>query len=81
MGSEQHVSCWDFKKALAKLAPQFYGFTQQDAQELLQYLLDGLHEDLNTVKKKPFIENKQYDEKEEEEVAAREQWANYLKRN
>jgi ubiquitin C-terminal hydrolase len=31
---------------------------QHDSQEFLMYLLDTLHEDLNKVKKKPFIENK-----------------------
>ena len=29
----------------------FMGFDQQDAQELLLFLMDGLHEDLNRVSK------------------------------
>lgn len=28
---------------------------QQDAQESLQYIVDCLHEDLNRVKKKPYV--------------------------
>ncbi len=36
-------------------APQFSGYQQQDSQELLAFLLDGLHEDLNRVKKKPYL--------------------------
>ena len=28
----------------------------QDAQELLSFLLDGLHEDLNRVLKKPYVQ-------------------------
>ena len=32
---------------IGRYAPQFNGFQQQDAQELLNFLLDGLHEDLN----------------------------------
>ena len=34
----------------------FSGFAQHDAQEYMSYLLDGLHEDVNRVKKKPYIE-------------------------
>ena len=33
-----------FKWQLAKFAPQFSGYAQQDSQELLAFLLDGLHE-------------------------------------
>lgn len=36
---------------------QFRGYLQQDSQELLSSLLDGLHEDLNKVLKKPYIES------------------------
>jgi ubiquitin carboxyl-terminal hydrolase 4/11/15 len=45
-----------FKGALARFATQFAGYQQQDSQELLAFLLDGLHEDLNRVKKKRYIE-------------------------
>jgi ubiquitin carboxyl-terminal hydrolase 4/11/15 len=41
---------------LSKFAPQFTGYQQQDSQELLAYMLDGLHEDLNRILKKPYIE-------------------------
>ena len=49
-----------FKAALARFAPQFAGYQQQDSQELLAFLLDGLHEDLNRVKKKHYIEVRPY---------------------
>ena len=49
-----------FKAALARFAPQFAGYQQQDSQELLAFLLDGLHEDLNRVKKKHYIEVRQH---------------------
>ena len=39
-----------FRGALVESAPRFGGAFQQDAQELLAFLLDGLHEDLNRVK-------------------------------
>ena len=49
-------------------------------QELLAFLLDGLHEDLNRVKQKPYIESKDMDERPENEVA-NENWENHKKRN
>ena len=42
--------------AVGRFAPQFSGYQQHDSQELLTFLLDGLHEDLNRIKKKPYIE-------------------------
>lgn len=40
------------------IASQFSGYAQHDSHELLVFLLDGLHEDLNRVKDKPYIEFK-----------------------
>lgn len=37
-----------FREALVRFAPRFSGFDQQDSQEFLLFLLDGLHEDLNS---------------------------------
>ena len=48
----------NFKQAVGRFAPQFSGYQQQDSQELLTFLLDGLHEDLNRIKQKPYIELK-----------------------
>ena len=47
-----------FQVAVGRFAPQFSGYQQQDSQELLAFLLDGLHEDLNRIHKKPYIEQK-----------------------
>ncbi|KAF3785485.1 Ubiquitin carboxyl-terminal hydrolase 8 [Nymphaea thermarum] len=69
-----------FKSKLARFAPQFSGFNQHDSQELLAFLLDGLHEDLNRVKHKPYIESKDTPGRPDEEVAD-EYWANHLARN
>lgn len=49
-------------------------------QEFLAFLLDGLHEDLNRVKSKPYIQAKDADGRHVEEVA-NEYWANHLSRN
>lgn len=39
----------DFKKKIGEFAPRFSGYNQQDSSELLAFVLDGLHEDLNLV--------------------------------
>ncbi|XP_020093909.1 ubiquitin carboxyl-terminal hydrolase 9-like isoform X1 [Ananas comosus] len=69
-----------FKAKLARFAPQFSGYNQHDSQELLAFLLDGLHEDLNRVKKKPYIEAKDADGRSDEEFAD-ECWKNHKARN
>ncbi|XP_057729496.1 ubiquitin carboxyl-terminal hydrolase 8-like [Arachis stenosperma] len=69
-----------FKSKLARFAPQFSGFNQHDSQELLAFLLDGLHEDLNRVKCKPYAEVKDADGRPDQEVAD-EYWHNHLARN
>ncbi|KAG6693863.1 ubiquitin carboxyl-terminal hydrolase 8-like isoform X1 [Carya illinoinensis] len=69
-----------FKTKLADFAPQFSGYNQHDSQEFLAFLLDGLHEDLNRVKCKPYIEAKDVEGRPDEEVAE-EYWKNHLARN
>jgi ubiquitin C-terminal hydrolase len=49
-------------------------------QELLAFLLDGLHEDLNRVMQKPYIEARDADGRPDEEVA-NEHWQYHLSRN
>ncbi|KZP01433.1 UCH-domain-containing protein [Calocera viscosa TUFC12733] len=74
----------EFKSILAKFAPQFSGYMQHDSQELLAFLLDGLHEDLNRVLKKPYVEKPDWPGKggPKELIAfAEECWDGYLKRN
>ncbi|RWS30757.1 hypothetical protein B4U80_07215 [Leptotrombidium deliense] len=71
----------EFKLAVGRFAPQFSGFQQQDCQELMAFLLDGLHEDLNRVKQKPYIEVKTEFERRPDDIVAAESWANYKKRN
>lgn len=69
-----------FKTKLARFAPQFSGYNQHDSQELLAFLLDGLHEDLNRVKHKPYIKSRDADGRPDEDVAD-EYWANHIARN
>ena len=46
----------EFELQLQRFAPQFSGYQQHGSQELVAFLLDGLHEDLNRVLKKPYVE-------------------------
>lgn len=61
---------------MGRFAPQFSGYQQQDSHELLAFLLDGLHEDLNRIRKKPYIQLKDADGRPDKVTAA-----GFLKRN
>ncbi|KAL4432979.1 hypothetical protein ABPG74_005352 [Tetrahymena malaccensis] len=69
-----------FLNTIQQFSPIFGDGSQQDSQEFLIFLLDLLHEDLNRVKKKPVIEDKDYQSDQYETYAA-ESWKNYLLRN
>ena len=58
-GTAKCIAPRSFKQVVAKYAEQFTGFAQHDSQELLAFVLDGLHEDLNRIKKKPYVEQKE----------------------
>jgi ubiquitin C-terminal hydrolase len=75
------VSPTSFKKTISKWAPQFTGYRQQDSQEFLRFLLDGLHEDLNRVKVKPPYEELVDIEYEMEYDKANRWWNNYISFN
>lgn len=70
----------EFKSVISRFAPQFAGYQQHDSQELLSFLLDGLHEDLNRIKKKPYIEMKDHHGRPDEQISV-ESWENHKKRN
>ncbi|KAK3118773.1 hypothetical protein QOZ80_9BG0707130 [Eleusine coracana subsp. coracana] len=78
--SRSPVSPRPFKTKLSRFASQFSGCNQHDSQELLAFLLDGLHEDLNRVKHRPYINSGDTDGRSDEEVAD-EYWANHIARN
>uniref|UniRef100_A0A7N6A0N7 Ubiquitin carboxyl-terminal hydrolase n=1 Tax=Anabas testudineus TaxID=64144 RepID=A0A7N6A0N7_ANATE len=65
---------------VGRFAPQFSGYQQQDSHELLAFLLDGLHEDLNRIRKKPYIQLKDANGRPDK-VVAEEAWENHIKRN
>ena len=74
-----------FKRAIATLpgsGNQFAGFLQHDAQELLVFLLDTLHEDLNLVLKKPYFAHDDDGAAGNKSIArlAAESWASHMRR-
>lgn len=80
-GSNSAVAPRELKHKIERFAPQFAGYQQHDSQELLAFLLDGLHEDLNRVKTKPYVENPEVDEKTPEAEVAKEAWKRHKSRN
>lgn len=58
---------------VADYAPRFGDHMQHDAQELMMFLLDGLHEDLNRANKNIYIEGVEGDSSSEQ-VAAEAAW-------
>ena len=67
------------KRTMARKNPQFIGYQQQDSQELIMSLLDGLHEDLNRVMEKPYVQIPD-SEGRSDAVVAREQLAVHRRR-
>ena len=68
------------KDTIGRYAPQFSGYAQQDSHELITFMLDGIHEDLNRIKNKPIIESLDGDGSNDEDVA-NETWKRYKSRN
>ena len=54
--SSTTYSPYVLKSSISEFQPMFSGYQQHDSQEFLSFLLDGLHEDLNRVLKKPATE-------------------------
>lgn len=82
-GSQSSFSPREFKHQLARFAPQFSGYQQHDSQELVAFLLDGLHEDLNRVLKKPYVEKPDWEGGGAKELVelANKSWDGYMLRN
>ncbi|KAG8730628.1 CSN-associated deubiquitinating enzyme Ubp12, partial [Ceratobasidium sp. 428] len=75
-----------FKQALTRLAPALLsGLQQHDTQELLDFLLNELHGDLNRVLEEPDIETPEWPEtcggRDAETRLAKETWKVYRQRN
>jgi ubiquitin carboxyl-terminal hydrolase 8 len=68
------------KQTVAIFAPQFNNSYQHDSQEFCQFLMDGLHEDCNRVKSKPYVEELEGFGMEDEKAAV-ETWRKHLLRH
>lgn len=68
------------KRTVANFAPQFDNSYQHDSQEFCQFLMDGLHEDLNRVKSKPYVEELEGFGMEDGKAAI-ESWRKHLLRH
>ncbi|KAL0267099.1 UNVERIFIED_CONTAM: hypothetical protein PYX00_009454 [Menopon gallinae] len=79
-GSSKTIAPLKLRWTIGKYAPRFNGFQQHDSQELLAFLLDGLHEDLNRVHDKPYLELKDSDGRPDV-IVAQEAWENHILRN
>jgi ubiquitin C-terminal hydrolase len=79
-GKHSYISPKEFKYTIGKFAPQFSGYQQQDSQELIAYLLDGIHEDLNRIANKPVTEQVESNGRPDDVVAG-ESWVNHKRRN
>ncbi|XP_077997082.1 ubiquitin carboxyl-terminal hydrolase 8-like [Glandiceps talaboti] len=79
-GHYKSIAPRDFKYTVSKFVPQFAGYEQQDSQEFLLFLLDGLHEDLNRVKQRKYIEEKDNSHLEDSQ-AANISWDNHKRLN
>jgi ubiquitin carboxyl-terminal hydrolase 4/11/15 len=79
-GQNSSVAPREFKSRLEDFAPQFSGYQQHDSQELLAFLLDGLHEDLNRVRNKLYASQREGDDISDE-VREKEAWGIHKNRN
>ncbi|XP_062872920.1 ubiquitin carboxyl-terminal hydrolase 2a isoform X2 [Trichomycterus rosablanca] len=69
----------EFKTQIQRYAPRFVGYNQQDAQEFLRFLLDGLHNEVNRVTVRPRATNEDFDHLSDEEKG-KKMWSKYLER-
>uniref|UniRef100_A0A667YTH5 Ubiquitin carboxyl-terminal hydrolase 2 n=1 Tax=Myripristis murdjan TaxID=586833 RepID=A0A667YTH5_9TELE len=73
------ISPSGFKTQIQRYAPKFVGYNQQDAQEFLRFLLDGLHNEVNRVTVRPKASAEDFDHLSDDEKGKR-MWNKYLER-
>lgn len=79
--SEKFLYPKPFRTLIGRLQPDWAGPSQQDAHEVVDFLLDKLHEDLNRVLHKPYTEKTEGDGNNDLEVAANEWDKHALREN
>ena len=78
LGSSSSITPRAFKETVGEFASQFRGYDQHDSQEFMIMLLDLIHEDLNKVTVKPYIELPTYNSFDPSQSSA--MWAYHLQR-
>ena len=79
-GTNKKINPEIFVKTFKTLKKQFDGYRQQDAQEFLSVLLEQLHEDLNRITEKPYIELLEKQSNENDLIASKRWWDLHKKR-
>ncbi|TNN47358.1 Ubiquitin carboxyl-terminal hydrolase 2 [Liparis tanakae] len=77
--NNEAISPSDFRSQIQRFAPKFVGCNQQDAQEFLRFLLDGLHNQVNRVTVRPSVSVEDFDHLSDDEKGKR-MWNMYLER-
>ena len=80
LGNDNKIGPNQFVDVFKKIKKQFNGYRQQDAQEFLSVLLDQLHEDLNRITDKPYIELLEKQNDEDDLKASKRWWDLHKKR-
>lgn len=80
LGNSNYLSPWDFRQIFIQFVRQFAGFSQHDSHEMLTFMLDALHEDVNRIKSKPYQELIEKTETESIQEASERWWLSHLKR-
>lgn len=78
--SNQIIVPKQFRHTIGKINMSFGGDDQQDTQEYINFLIDGLHEDTNLRVDKPYFEAPNSDGKDMIELGL-ETWSNQIQRD
>ena len=68
------INPYKFRIIVARKIPQFASLNQQDSHEFLSLLLDNIHEDLNRISNKPYMEIKEQQINESDLIASNRWW-------
>ena len=79
-GKEDSINPTYFKNIFSQFVEQFSGYYQQDSNEFLIFLLDKLHEDINSISQKEYSESDINENFQSDKEAAYKSWERYLKR-
>jgi ubiquitin carboxyl-terminal hydrolase 4/11/15 len=78
--SQSSLFLKQFRSMIGHIQPDWAGPGQQDAHEVVDFLLDKLHEDLNRVLRKPYTEKVEGDGTNDLDIAEKE-WAKHTLRD